>query len=137
MANCPSCNTEKNESEFYVQISRSTKRSSYCKECECKKRRSWRKNNSDKVRNSNYKNAYGINLENYNKMFADQAGCCAICKKHQNEFTKKLSVDHDHQTGNVRALLCNPCNTSLGNMNDDIELLKSAIDYLEKHQCQI
>lgn len=131
---CPKCNIEKSDNEFYAHKSRSTGRSAHCKVCTRESQNEYRRKNPDIIRNNNYNFMYGISLEDYNKMFADQAGCCAICKKHQNEFTKKLAVDHCHETGKVRALLCAFCNTSLGNMNDDIELLKSAIDYLEKHQ---
>jgi len=63
-------------------------------------------------------------------MFAEQEGCCAICGKHQSEQKKRLEVDHCHETGHVRALLCTNCNTALGKFYDDPELLYRAADYL-------
>ena len=73
---------------------------------------------------------YGITLEDYNQMFADQEGCCKVCDRHQSEFTNNLCVDHCHTTGKVRGLLCFSCNTGIGHLKDDIELLKRAITYL-------
>ncbi len=132
MANCPSCNQEKEDKEFYKHKGRSTGLSAWCKTCELIKRKKWKKENSDKIRNNNYRHLYGITLEKYNEMFLNQKGCCAICGIHANEFVKKLSVDHCHATGTVRGLLCHSCNTTLGNMNDDVNLLKKAIKYLEE-----
>jgi hypothetical protein len=65
-------------------------------------------------------------------MFAEQKGCCAICGVHQDNVTKRFSVDHNHSTGKVRGLLCQNCNAGLGNFMDDISNLKSAIEYLEE-----
>lgn len=60
------------------------------------------------------KNTYGIILDDYNRMFAEQKGCCSICKIHQTELKKRLGVDHNHSTGKVRGLLCDRCNWILG-----------------------
>ena len=77
---------------------------------------------------------YNLTIQQYNKMFADQGGCCAICKKHETEFKKRLSIDHDHITGEVRELLCQFCNTSLGNFDDNEDRLMEAVNYLRKHK---
>ncbi len=53
---------------------------------------------------------YGLNAVEYNRLFAIQSGRCAICGKHQSELKRRLDVDHDHETGKVRGLLCNYCN---------------------------
>ena len=74
---------------------------------------------------------FNITLSDYNKLFAEQEGCCAICHKHQSGFNKALAIDHDHETGDVRGLLCMQCNTALGKFNDNTDLLHSAIKYLE------
>lgn len=86
------------------------------------------------VQNSLLKSNYGITIDQYNEMFNSQQGKCAICGTHQSNLSKRLSVDHDHQTGEIRELLCNFCNTSLGNFKEDIDLIKKAISYLEKHK---
>ncbi len=84
------------------------------------------------------KKAYGITLEQYNEMYAEQGGRCRICLKHEiakNQYgMKQLSVDHDHKTGKVRALLCLRCNMALGYVDDDPGLLIEAARYLMQHQ---
>lgn len=67
-------------------------------------------------------------------MARQQDNRCAIC--HRLEFSESkryLSIDHNHQTGKVRALLCGKCNTILGMAGDNIEILRNAVDYLEKY----
>lgn len=64
-------------------------------------------------------------------MLVDQNGACAICGG-VNKDGRKLFVDHDHATGQVRGLLCNLCNRGIGNMRDSIKLLRAAADYLER-----
>jgi hypothetical protein len=90
----------------------------------------WYNNNPDKVRENKLKKSYKISLIKYNEIFEKQMGCCAICGIHQNDLKHNLSVDHNHLTGNVRGLLCNKCNRGIGYLNDDIEILKKAVEYL-------
>lgn len=73
-----------------------------------------RKLRKNEIKNNRLKRLYGITLDDYNKMFATQNGCCIICGQHQTKKERSLAVDHDHLTGNVRALLCGGCNTQLG-----------------------
>jgi hypothetical protein len=93
----------------------------------------WAKNG----RNNNLQKRYGITEEIYRKMYEDQKGCCAICTKHTSAVFSKgaegfeLCVDHCHETGKVRGLLCENCNTGIGKLNDDVKLLESAIKYLK------
>lgn len=98
------------------------------------KRRAYHKKNRDKRRVKNLKKRYGIGLHEYNLMFTEQKGKCACCGIHQNELTKKFAVDHDHDTGLIRGLLCNHCNLALGKLGDNIEGLMRALNYLEKHE---
>ncbi len=81
---------------------------------------------------------YGLTLEDYDRMYSDQRGLCAIC--HQPETSigrggkvKHLAVDHDHVTNEVRQLLCNNCNRAIGLLKDDVSVLLDAIEYLRKH----
>lgn len=83
-----------------------------------------------KNRQWNLKSKYGITIEEYNEMFQDQCGCCAICNIHQSELKETLYVDHNHLTGEIRGLLCSKCNFVLGLMNDDPTLLGRASEYL-------
>ncbi len=74
---------------------------------------------------------YGITYDEYITMFEQQDGYCAICGIHQSELKQALCVDHNHKTGIVRGLLCNACNTLLGNAKDDPEILNKSIQYLQ------
>lgn len=74
---------------------------------------------------------YGITLNQYYEILDGQGGGCAICLRVLK--TKKYSVDHNHKTGEVRGLLCNPCNNRiLGTARDDPATLRRAADYLEE-----
>ena len=74
----------------------------------------------------------------YEKQFETQGGRCAICHQPErmvlNGRTKRLAIDHDHRTGEIRDLLCFRCNQILGFSEDSIARLFSAISYLQKHQ---
>lgn len=72
---------------------------------------------------------YGLTLEQFISLRAQQSECCAICKNPLGE-GHKVHVDHDHTTGAVRGILCNGCNMALGKFKDSAELLESAIRYL-------
>jgi Autographiviridae endonuclease VII len=78
-------------------------------------------------RNDQLKCHYGISLDDYNAMLAQQNGVCAICMKISD---RTLSVDHCHTTGVVRGLLCRRCNTGLGCFEDQPSLVLRAFDYL-------
>lgn len=78
---------------------------------------------------------YGISAEEYDEMLAKQGGGCAICGAedtyHQSgRRADRLPVDHDHDTGVVRGILCSPCNRAIGFLKDDPELLERAARYL-------
>ncbi len=83
---------------------------------------------------------FGITLDDYNEMLKRQNGLCAICSKasgtdkHSGVRTKALSVDHDHETGGIRGLLCGDCNRGIGQLGDSLERLKSAVRYLESFE---
>jgi len=69
------------------------------------------------------------------EMEVSQQGRCAICGIHASETPKsQLCVDHDHQTGSVRALLCDNCNVGLGRFNDNPDSLRAAAAYIQEHK---
>lgn len=68
---------------------------------------------------------YNLSYEDYEELLIKQDGRCAICNR-----IRKLHVDHCHETGRVRGLLCNNCNCGIGNLQDDIEIIKRALEYL-------
>lgn len=102
-----------------------------------KQKAKWRKNNPYKARLAAFKrhlrNTYKITLEDFDRMVTAQGGVCAICGLNPNP-DRRLSVDHDHTTGKIRALLCGLCNYGLGAFKDDTLRLDKAIRYLEYHR---
>lgn len=78
--------------------------------------------------------AYGLTLEEVKRMYISQGGVCAICgyKFTPSSSKKDFNVDHDHESGRVRQLLCTTCNRAIGLLGDDISILSKAIDYLNK-----
>lgn len=95
--------------------------------------RDWKEKNPEKWAASQHKNnlkQYGITPEDYDEMHAAQGGVCAICLG-DCPTGRRLAVDHCHETGSVRGLLCLKCNTGIGKFGDSPELLLAAADYLE------
>lgn len=158
---CTKCGLEKNESEFNKN-KRKTKisLSCWCKQCRREYRKNnldkikernrlyrienkerdhsygkeYRKNNPDKLRDKHLRRNYGITLQQYNEMFEKQEGKCAICGTHQSEFKKPLYVDHCHETGKIRGLLCDKCNHAIGLLKDSPNISQEASNYLFKHK---
>ena len=92
--------------------------------------RQWRKNNPAKAKNAYLKKAFGITLEDYDRMLKEQEGKCSIC--HGDEPTgNALAVDHCHETKKIRGLLCTNCNKILGHAKDNTDVLFAAIQYLK------
>jgi len=77
---------------------------------------------------------HGITLEGYDRLYAIQGGRCAICGVHQSELKRALHVDHDHETNEIRGLLCSHCNLVLGHAHDSVVVLISAASYLGRKQ---
>lgn len=90
---------------------------------------------SARARKSQLKCSYGITPEDYDRMLLEQNNSCAICntKKPTGKW-KVFAVDHDHNTGKVRGLLCNECNRGIGLLKDSLTILSSACNYLERHE---
>ncbi len=137
---CKRCHQEKSLDQFYKnKLMKKDGHVNICKECDKERIRNRYPDlkSSDKYKqmkqNTYLKRVYGITLEDFNKKFQEQNGCCDICGLHQTELKRILDVDHDHLTQEVRGLLCNNCNTSIGRFNDNIELLEKAIKYLKKY----
>lgn len=96
-----------------------------------------RKNNPEKYKDKDLQRTYGISLEEFNSMKDAQNNKCAICGNSEHVINNKtgepreLAVDHCHDKGHVRGLLCTNCNKGLGHFKDDIALLEKAIVYLQ------
>jgi len=82
-------------------------------------------------RKSYLRRKYGMSIADYDRMFEEQNGVCAICGQPRPE-ERTLHVDHDHATGAIRGLLCFRCNNALGDFRDEHELFQRAADYLDR-----
>lgn len=157
MKQCRTCKIWKPLNQFGPKKEAADKHEYRCRVCERKRRKEWasrpetkemrRKYAKNRYRNIPHahlnsrrcllRSDYGLTLEEYNRMAAEQDEVCAICGKPEtikNRFTKRyLSVDHNHQTGKIRGLLCSKCNSVIGYAKDSITTLKNTIKYLEKY----
>lgn len=158
---CPECKTYQHLNNFQKCKTRPQGRNAYCNPCSAKRLKQYRLKHKDRIsakrktpeararnktfmhiyrtrashkltRIRNYLRAtYGLTLTQYEQMFYDQDGRCAICQQFS---LKTLCVDHDHATGAVRGLLCVNCNAALGKYGDSPERIDSAINYLIEHK---
>ena len=128
---CRMCNHKKPTTEFYASKHKKRSRDgfqAYCKSCSLM-------NNRSHIR----KAKYDLTDDEYRRILEHQDGVCAICRRAEIAFTNKsdrvrsMAIDHDHETGNVRGLLCTKCNTGLGAFEDDPDLLLAAIEYVKWH----
>lgn len=87
------------------------------------------------IRERNLQNLYGISTDEYQDMLERQGGVCLVCLEECNRGTR-LCVDHCHKTGEVRGLLCSRCNSALGNLRDDPEIIKSLLRYIRRFPSQ-
>jgi hypothetical protein len=99
------------------------KRRGYLKEYNTRTQASWKQN----------LRKYGITPDEYMQLLSHQNDTCAICGRGSNG-KRKLFVDHCHNTGTVRGLLCTKCNTVIGMANDSLEIIRRAVKYLEKYE---
>ena len=81
------------------------------------------------------KRKFGSSPEAFEKKLAGQGGCCAICHSDTPGGRGQWHMDHCHESGRVRDILCSRCNLMLGRVGDDPDLLRAMADYLERHQC--
>ena len=138
MKDCRRCKEVKDYSEFYKGHKKSKDGYTYwCKVCTRECNDNWKKDNPEKdkqgQRNSRYKRRYGITIEDYDVLLEEQQGGCAICeRKTSGHSNYHFHVDHCHETGKVRGLLCTNCNRALGTFGDTVEGLMRAVKYLEK-----
>lgn len=88
----------------------------------------------EKDKDNKLKRAYGISYQEYLQMLDAQEGKCAICGTEDTGKRKAFAVDHCHSCGEVRGLLCAPCNTAIGSLREDLDIMQRAMDYVKFHQ---
>jgi hypothetical protein len=90
------------------------------------------KMNKDVWREGQLKRHYGLTIEQYDDILSKQNGKCAICGTDSCSTGKQMAVDHNHETGEIRGILCAACNIGIGMMKDDVSLIRKALTYLER-----
>lgn len=144
---CYICKVMTPREEFTGNRNKEDGLGSYCKRCSLEKSTKWRAENPEKAsqmvknwreRNPNHRRnqlltrKYGIDLEDYDWMFEQQEGKCAICGAEKGTSHRdNLFIDHIEGTLIVRGLLCSTCNSGIGFLNHSTDTLKAAIAYLE------
>jgi hypothetical protein len=138
MITCKRCAVEKSTTEFY---STPSGHRLVCRSCLTSETVERQRLNPEAQRWKQLKHRYGLTKENWHCLITNQKGLCPICsvilhtepvKRSSKRPANQAVVDHCHETGIVRAILCHSCNVAIGHMNDDINRLKSAIKYLRK-----
>ncbi len=134
---CCKCGEEKPLAEFHKDRKSKHGHTYACKACRIISGKAWFKAmNPVRVRARELKK-YGLTEETYQTMLTTQHGCCAICGGNETVISswtkrlKRLAIDHDHDTGIVRGLLCGRCNQGLGYFKHDPKLLLAAVAYLK------
>ena len=147
MRTCKICNELKPLTEFYQTVRNGTPYGYHgkCKKCYVKKQQE----NYDplKQRDENLKQRYGkhFGLTQYDTLLENQGYKCAICgttnpkgrKSGRGGSIDVFFVDHNHKTGEVRGLLCNVCNRTIGYVNEDVDLITNMLEYVKKHKSNV
>lgn len=90
------------------------------------------------ARRAHLKANYGITEDQFNRLLKVQRARCAVCKSDDPKHSKgQWAIDHDHVTGRVRGLLCSKCNTGIGQLRDDPEILTAAARYIRRHRRKV
>lgn len=133
---CSKCKIPKEKKEFGLASSKKSGLHSHCSPCKKADRAKKRKDDPEGTKKRDFANDlkknYGITPQEYDTLYAEQNGRCACCQIHESAFKRGLHVDHDHNSGQVRGLLCTRCNPGIGYFEDSIEKLEMAIAYLRK-----
>lgn len=118
MSSCRKCRSvkQKEDRQSNLEATRQSDRDAYqrTKEHKVAYARDYRRKYKDKTRATNLKVKYGITQNDYDAMKSSQDFKCAICGTHEDDLKRVLCVDHCHDTGRVRGLLCDTCNKFLG-----------------------
>jgi len=130
------CQQAKEYRKTHAEKVRASERKSYLRNR--KQRLAYQKKyaklNPEKALVIQLRSKYGITLDAFNEKLIQQRHACAVCKKNPPNKHQRLHIDHDHNTGNIRGLLCSQCNTAIGLAKENPTILRSLAEYLERHQ---
>ena len=118
---CSICKNEKDRSDFTKHPTTKDRLQAECKQCKSAYTTEYQR-----------KKSCGIDAYGYQIMLEHQESRCAICGVHVDDCKRALAIDHDHETGFARGLLCCSCNMGLGYFKDDVDKLRDAAWYLEE-----
>lgn len=139
MLTCNKCNQDKPKSEFYKESKIARGYRYACKECEAPRFNNYRnapgnrQRMADTRRRWNRTRLYNFPPELYDRRLAEQGNVCAICGTDTPGGKGQFHADHNHKTSQPRGVLCHNCNVALGNFQDNQEILRAAIEYLNKY----
>ena len=128
MRTCTKCGQTLDVERFSWANKERTRRRGDCKTC------AYRPKTIQQQRKAQRKHRYGVDDTEFTRMMVEQEGMCAICAvvlDEDGERSLKPCVDHCHTSGHVRGILCHRCNAALGLLDDDIERLQKAQEYLQ------
>lgn len=131
---CSTCKEVKYLQDFSKNKSRPDGRHPQCKDCRSKYKPSEesRKKNTERLRKWNRLKLTGFTQEDFDNKLKEQGNKCAICGTDDPGKTN-WHADHNHKTGKKRGVLCHKCNTGLGLLKDDVDVLCAAIEYLNHY----
>ncbi len=135
MLQCSVCKLEKDESEFAKASKKQRGYATACKVCTKEKYRGTEESKAS-ARDAKLRHKYGITVKKFDKLMTAQGGRCAICNRTLewgDDRHMKPHVDHDHETGAVRGILCGYCNLMIGWSQDTPERLIAGAKYLNSH----
>ena len=152
---CSKCKTEKSITEFSKDKNSAVGRTYQCKACRREVHKGWRAANPERIKELNehhketrksyysdpevklkyrkrmIEKSFGISYSEYEAMYKSQGGKCAICSGEEScARNEHLAIDHCHESGRIRGLLCSTCNRALGLFKDSIDVLEGAKQYL-------
>lgn len=135
---CKTCRKDVPLVLFYPTKKGKYGRSQSCIECEKRQRREeWKNNKPNRSKTQQHynhiKSTYGLTRAQYDAMVLASNGRCSVCGSPPESKSGRLHVDHCHQTGKIRGMLCRRCNTAMGFMKDDPWRFLSAIAYISIH----
>lgn len=138
---CKTCGETKGTSLFASQIKRGKEYVSlHCRSCDNERKKAYYAANPEKLRDKakkyQLKSKYGLSEKDLAYMLEASDHRCEICNTSVEYGRISLGaahIDHCHETGKVRGVLCSQCNLGLGHFRDDVTYLENAISYLEKH----
>jgi hypothetical protein len=128
---CPDCGELKPLEDFPRNRNCKDGRHPYCKPCHNARGRESKQRLYGGTRHYHLKRRYGIGADEFDDLVRQQGGVCLICGRPDPEH-----VDHDHETGIVRGILCFNCNGGLGQFRDSVDALRAAAAYLDARDAE-